>query len=123
MENNYKDKYRKYKKKYLELKGRINNNFYIVHRTKDSSNVDAILDSGILLPGEKVPYERRYLWKAASEEEDCPQKFIYGNIYFKDLKNIKINDNSLVFNSKILEDYDIGYIFVDALYQVEVFYA
>lgn len=99
----YKHKYQKYKKKYLQLKQEMD--FFVIHMTKDKSNIYSILDSGILSLGKDVPPEIRNLWR-----DDEGQPYVFGNIYFKDLKNIEVVPNfTFIFSSKIFDDFDVGF--------------
>ena len=79
--------------------------FFVIHMTKDKSNIYSILDSGILSLGKDVPPEIRNLWR-----DDEGQPYVFGNIYFKDLKNIEVVPNfTFIFSSKIFDDFDVGF--------------
>ena len=103
----YYDKYLKYKKKYLELKitqngGNYNDNFIFSHNTTTFDNLLEILKSGEIKISSLVDEKRRI------RTGENLHNFIYGNIYFYDIKNMThFQDYTLLLSPTLLEDYDI----------------
>ncbi len=99
---NYYNKYIKYKSKYQNLKNKKKYKFYFIHGTKDMNNLESILTSGKIKLGSEIPIEQKYL----SGFENEP--YIFANIYFDDLKNLKHGtEYSLIISPKILGEHDI----------------
>lgn len=115
--NKYFNKYKKYKKKYLELKNRTHDMkiqreiplgfdimsfpFYFIHQT-DPNNFKLILKSGVLKKGKDVPAKRRHGALALN--------YVFTSIYFEDLNNIsQFSSNAFIISPAILNDYDAGF--------------
>lgn len=105
MDELYYAKYLKYKRKYVEAKKAkeakrtskkliMNQNggknaddlggFYVIHNPFNPSNLISILEDGYIYPGKMIKAERRIY---GGQE---PLDYVYGNIYFDDLKNLDI---------------------------------
>lgn len=101
MDSVYYHKYKKYKNKYLQLKGG-NNNFYFIHGTKNINTLLSILKEGIIKPGKDIPEQYRKL--SGGQALD----YIYGHIYFENLNNLThYPDFTLIINPKIIGELDI----------------
>lgn len=75
--------------------------FLFIHHTK---NIKFVLKSGCLLKGSYLDKNQR---KLSGGE---PQNYIFMNIYFSNIyEKIEIIKPSLVFSSKLLNDYDISF--------------
>ncbi len=126
----YHNKYIKYKRKYINLKRtiseesikyltkgtnksskKLNEKFYFVHITKNSSRIIKILKSGELLPGARLPAKASGLNPYIKELDDTkfdPLSAVYFNIHFEDLNNLPfLQPYSIILSSKILDDYDV----------------
>ncbi|ADO18469.1 hypothetical protein [Acanthamoeba castellanii mimivirus] len=104
--NNYKKKYKKYKRKYIDLKKQLNynqiHNFYFVHSTTNFSNLRDILKSGVIYPGKFLRPDQQ---KLSVNSED-----VFANIYFEDINNLThLQDFSILLHPKII--YDCGMFF------------
>ena len=123
----YKEKYYKYKTKYLQLQNRINmsehgvdknlninnkqsnkldftnelQNMYFVHNTKTIKSLLNIVKDGIIKPGKDVKDCFRFY------SGGTPQKYIYSNVYFGDLKNLEFLKTSIILHPKLIYDYNI----------------
>ena len=108
---NYYNKYLKYKNKYLKLKnitinqnGGNKNEFIFVHNTTTYDNLLEILKTGEIKISSQVDSKRRI------RTGDNSHDFIYGNIYFYDIKNMThFQDLTLILSPKLLEDYNIRF--------------
>ena len=123
----YKEKYYKYKTKYLHLRNNLNlteygkknnienkidstqtefdhalQNMYFIHESNDINTIIKILKSGILKPGKDVKKcERKFSGGEA-------QEYIYSNIYFDDIKNIdRTMVPSILLHPNIIKDFDV----------------
>ncbi|XWV25376.1 hypothetical protein QJ856_gp0388 [Tupanvirus deep ocean] len=101
----YKHKYVKYKTKYLNLKKEINknqfeHNFYFLHSTTRFENLLDVLKTGVLYPGKYVKRKQRVHYGPD------PSEYLYANIYFDDIKNIKKNffNFTLLLHPKIMNE-------------------
>lgn len=98
-------KYKKYKKKYIELKQQLNNNYYLIHGT-DLPHMEKILKQGYILSGKYLSDDEIRLggW------EKLP--YVYCSIYFDDIKNLPhAFGYSLIINPIIIKE--CGIIFND----------
>lgn len=119
--NDYYQKYVKYKAKYIEFKNNyiidnsehINNHvllkggakydFFFIHATKNFSNLISILNQGYIYPGKSVKKKHRFMSGSDAESEH-----IYMSLYFKDIDNIEhVYGISLMLDPKIIYDRDI----------------
>ena len=117
MENNdssYIKLYKKYKKKYINLRDEFNKskivlekcdyNYFFVHMAFQYSNFIGILTDGIIYPGKDLKYEQRNFAADKSSE------YVFTNIYFEDLKNLPgPKQYSFILHPKIL--YKYGFYF------------
>lgn len=99
----YYRKYIKYKKKYYDLKESTNNNVYILHTPLQFDNIIGILNDGVIKLGSDLPENLRNLSKFE------PLPYIFGRFFFSDIPETHIKWNILVFDKKILDDYDIAF--------------
>ena len=100
----YKNKYKKYKKKYLLLKNKINcvHNYYFIHNTT-YDNLINILKDGIIYPN-------KFLDQKNKRFSGYDQDYVFMNIYFEDVKIIpELYNFTLIFHPKIL--YENGFYF------------
>ena len=106
---NYYNKYLKYKNKYLQLKninqiGGSINKYIFVHNTTTYDNLIEILKTGEIKISSQVDVKRRIRTGESTHD------FIYGNIYFYDIKNMThFQDYSLILSPKLLQDYDMRF--------------
>ena len=107
----YREKYLKYKHKYITLKKSLNeskncvHNFYFIHSTFNFQNLMSILKSSILRPGKYLP-----LGIEGLSGSDTGHKNVFMNIYFEDIKNIESTRTfTLILHPKII--FDNGFIF------------
>lgn len=124
MSSDYRQKYFKYKVKYMELCnkkqlgeslkqiGGLNNSidyadsidedYYVVHSAQNSSNLLEILKSCYIRPGSMIDEGRRIF--SGGE----PLEYVYGNIQFTDIKNLdRIGSVSLILKPKIIKEYGV----------------
>ncbi len=112
MYEQYHNGYLKYKNRYIQMKyGGANkknkDNFYFFHSIQlpVAKKIASIINDGFLLCGQDVDTEFRGLINEDLEY----YKYIYANIYFKDLKNLEFawGGGGLIFSSKLLDESDI----------------
>ena len=101
----YNKQYLRCKTKYLELKNNLDGNsnkngYYIIHRTKNVDNLFKILKDDIMKRVKDVEKKRRHLGGPD------PSDYVYGNIYFDDIKNIpSLGAITLIFHPDIINKY------------------
>jgi len=106
---NYYNKYLKYKNKYLQLKNKNQsggniNKYIFVHNTTTFDNLIEILKTREIKISSQVDVKRRI------RTGDSIHNFIYGNIYFYDIKNmIHFQNYTLILSPKLLKDYDMRF--------------
>lgn len=106
----YHKKYIKYKTKYLQLKKHNMNggaypkdipNFYIIHGIFKPTNLKYILNDGYIKIGKELP--SKHLIMSTPEH---PHDYIFGSVYFEDLKNLSYFwQSSIVLHPKLIWDH------------------
>ncbi|AVG46835.1 hypothetical protein [Acanthamoeba polyphaga mimivirus] len=109
----YHKLYKKYKKKYINLKqsletNQLNNkclyNYFFIHGSFRYSGFINILRDGVIYPGKYLKYEQRNFGASYAS------KFVFSNIYFEDIKNlVGPIQFSFILHPKIL--YENGFYF------------
>lgn len=109
----YHKLYKKYKKKYINLKqsletNQLNNkclyNYFFIHGSFRYSGFINILRDDIIYPGKYLKYEQRNFGASYAS------KFVFSNIYFEDIKNlVGPIQFSFILHPKIL--YENGFYF------------
>ena len=94
-----KPDYKKYQKRYLDLKRKsIMNRFRIIHTTKDFATLEQILLDNKIKQGNQVKHEPGSL--------SLRNEFIYGQMYFPELENVKpFTKYNIYLDSQILDEY------------------
>src|SRR5688572_24539680 len=84
---------------YNNKKNKYPYNFYFIHSTTVFENLLDILKTGILYQGKYVSVEQRQFYGPE------PSDYVYANIYFEDIDNIKYpRDYTLILSPKIMEE-------------------